>query len=82
MRSFGVVLDPPLLNDTLRLGHGDEPVLVQTFVPELAVEALDVRILIRFARSDERQLHVRLVGPCGRPMYREPGLRTPTHDPR
>jgi precorrin-6B methylase 1 len=34
--------------------HGDEPVLVQTLVAELAVEALDVGVLDRLARPDER----------------------------
>jgi hypothetical protein len=35
--------------------HRDKPVLVQTFVAELAVEALDVFVLDRSARPDERQ---------------------------
>jgi hypothetical protein len=35
--------------------HRDEPVLVQTLVAELAVEALDVLDLDRLARPDERQ---------------------------
>ncbi len=37
--------------------------LIQAFVPELAVEALDVGILIGLARPDEGQLHVGLIGP-------------------
>jgi hypothetical protein len=38
--------------------HRDEPVLVQTLVTELAAEALDVLVLDRFARPDERQADV------------------------
>ena len=38
--------------------HRDEPVLVQTLVAELAVEALDVLDLDRLARPDERQADV------------------------
>jgi hypothetical protein len=41
----------------------DEPVLVQTLVAELAVEALDAGVLVRLAWPDERQLHGPLVRP-------------------
>jgi hypothetical protein len=30
--------------------------LVQTFIPELAIEAFDVRVLLRFAWLNEAQL--------------------------
>lgn len=36
---------------SVMLGDGAEPVFVQAFVPELAVEALDVRVVVRLAGS-------------------------------
>ena len=36
---------------------------VETIFPQLAVEALDERILSRFARLDEVQFHPRMLGP-------------------
>jgi hypothetical protein len=45
VRSLGVVLDPPVLDRSPRVSHGQEPVLVQALVAELAIEALDVRVL-------------------------------------
>src|SRR5437764_8514795 len=41
----------------------EEPVLVQAFVAELAIEALDVRVLDRLAGTDEAQTHAHLIGP-------------------
>ena len=45
--------------------HRDEPVLFQTLVAELAVEALDVLVLDRLARPDERQANVCFYGEVG-----------------
>ena len=63
MGSIGVVLDPPVLDDPPGLGDGDEPVLVEAFVVEPPVEALDVGILDRFAGPDELEPHAVLVRP-------------------
>lgn len=63
MGPLGVVLDSPVLDDPPGLGHGDEPVLVQALVAEFAVEALDVGVLDRLARTDKRQLHTLLERP-------------------
>ena len=41
----------------------EEPVLVQTFVPEATVERLDVCVLIWLARLDQAQLHAMVVRP-------------------
>ena len=60
------------------LRHGHEPVLVQALVAELAVEALDVGVLVRLAGPDERQAARR----AGTPRHRAPGLRTPGRDRR
>ena len=47
-----------------------KPVLVQAFISELRVEALDERVLRRFAALDELQRHLVLIGPL------EPGSKT------
>lgn len=64
MRPLGVVLDTPLLNQPLGVAHRDEPVLVQAFIAEPPVEALDIGILHRLARPNERQRDTGFVGPC------------------
>jgi hypothetical protein len=55
VRPLGVVLDTPLLNQTLGMVHGNEPVLVQTFVTGSSVEALDVGVFHWLAGTDERE---------------------------
>ena len=47
----------------LALRHRDEPVLVQTLIAELTVEALDVRILDRFTGPDKVQAHAVFIRP-------------------
>lgn len=51
--------------DNQRLGvtHRNKPVFVQAFVAEPTVEALDIGILHRLARSNERERNACLVGP-------------------
>lgn len=63
MSALGVVLDAPDLNDSPSLCHRDEPVFIHALVAKLAVEAFDVRTLVRFAGPNERQLHRVLVSP-------------------
>ena len=63
VRSLGVVLDSPVLNDLSCVRHRQEPVFIQALVPEAPVEALDVGVLDRLARSDEAEYHMMLVGP-------------------
>ena len=41
----------------------EEPVLVQTFVAEAAVERFDLGVLIRLAWLDQAQLYIVLVRP-------------------
>jgi hypothetical protein len=63
MRPHGVVVDPPRLNDLLRFGDAEKPVLVQAFVAKLAVETLDVGVFNRLAWSNEAQRDSVPVGP-------------------
>jgi hypothetical protein len=53
VRSDFVVVLPPGFDLPPRVLQADEPVLVQTLVPKLAVEALDEGVLHGFSRLDE-----------------------------
>lgn len=55
MRSDGVVVEAPGFDDSLGIDHADKPVLVQALIAKLAVEAFDVRVLDRFAWSNEAE---------------------------
>src|SRR5262249_10325249 len=46
------------VQDDLRFGHGCEDVAVQTFVPQLAIEAFDEGVLHGLARSNEVEADV------------------------
>src|SRR5438309_9048303 len=52
MRPVMVVVDPPSLNDLASSVQAAEQVLVEAFVAEATIEALDEAILHRLARSD------------------------------
>lgn len=69
---FGVV-DPPLLDDLAGVADAVEPVLVQAFVAEFAVEALHVAVLLRLARLDEGVLHPVAIAPPVQGHSRELG---------
>lgn len=58
MRPLAIVFLAPLLDDLPSVPHRDEPVLVQAFISELAVKALNVRVLLRLAWLDEAQPQV------------------------
>jgi hypothetical protein len=58
-----VVIGSPLLDHNPSMTQGMVPVLVQAFVPELPVEALDECILCGLAGLDRFQLYARLVLP-------------------
>ena len=64
MWSLRVVFDPPEFDDSAGLCHGDEPVLVQASVSELAVKGFDVGILVRLSGTDKREIDVGLVCPA------------------
>src|SRR3954468_16931705 len=52
MRPDGVVMPAPALDDDLRLAKSVEDLAVEQFVPQPGIEALDIAILPRAARSD------------------------------
>src|SRR4051812_34673421 len=52
MRSDSVVVTAPALDDDLGLAKGVEDLAIEQFVPEPGIEALDIAILPRAARSD------------------------------
>ena len=59
MRPVFVIVDPPLFDDTACSSHAAEQVLVETFVAEAAVQALDEAVLGGLAGRDvgERDEH-------------------------
>jgi len=63
MRPCFVIILSPILNDRSRLFQRYEPVLIQAFITELAVEAFYHRVLGRLAGLDKRQLHARPLRP-------------------
>ena len=63
MRTHLVVVGSPGLDERLGVEKAREPVAVQALVAELPVEALDVRVLHRLARSNEVKLDLPLVRP-------------------
>lgn len=63
MRSYLVVVSTPSLAFSHRVIQAHEPVGVEAFRPELAVEALDERIVGRLARPREVKRHAFHVSP-------------------
>ena len=57
MRSDAVVVIAPLTDQVPRISEMQEPLLVQTTIPELAIERFHERILGWFSRLNEMQLH-------------------------
>ena len=68
-----VVVAPPFLDDGPGVRDAVEPVLVEAFVAQLAVEALHVAVLLRLARLDEGVLHAVHVAPAIQGQTRELG---------
>ena len=62
MRSYGVVVPAPSVEDAPGILDAGKPVFVEALIAELAIEALDVRVLGRFSGSDEVDTHSVLVG--------------------
>lgn len=63
MRTHRVVVGAPRFDSPARIVETDERMLIQTFAPQSAVEALDVSILHRFAGPNELQFYTVLVRP-------------------
>jgi hypothetical protein len=64
VRPHLVVVEPPSLDRSAGVAEINEPVLIQTLVSELAVEALDIAVLNRLPRTDEAELDALSVSPC------------------
>ena len=77
MGSGRVIACPPFFDHLLGLLQFVELALVQTFNPELAVEAFDVAVLSGFPRIDEVQLHSSLLRPSEHGLTGE--LRSVVH---
>jgi len=71
VRTHFVVVALPAVDGEARIGEPGEPVLVQAFVTEPAIEALHEGILDRFPRPDELQLHPLPVRPGIQHLARE-----------
>jgi hypothetical protein len=63
MWPFGIVLDPPLLDDYLRLLQGIKDFSIQAFIPQLSVEALAVAVLPRASAFDVKGSRPELTQP-------------------
>src|SRR5215813_6483224 len=70
----------PCINDSASLIEATEPVLVETFISEPAIEALHKTVLYRFAWLNELEFHSVLAGPFIKSMADE--LRTVVADDR
>lgn len=53
MRSLLIVISSPGRNNFFRVRKVAEPVLVETLIPQLAVEAFNISILGRLARLNQ-----------------------------
>ena len=49
-----VVIKPMVFSYSAGVAHAHEPIQIQAFIPELAVETLHVGIIDWFPRADER----------------------------
>ena len=53
--AFIVVFLPPSFDDNLGVLQTGEPVFVQGFIPEAAIEGFDVGVLVGFPRLNQEQ---------------------------
>ena len=65
MRAAHVVVDPPCLDQLASLGQRLEPVQIEAFVTQRAVERLDVRIVGRLAGPGEVETDLVVNDPVG-----------------
>ena len=63
MWSRGVVVVSPVIDELTSLVDRSEPVLIQTAIPEFAIEAFHKGILSWFPRLDKTQFYVVVLGP-------------------
>lgn len=82
MRSHLVVVTPPVSDHVTCLSQRREPVLVQAFVAERAVEAFDVAVLHWAPRFDEKVLDAVLLRPGDKGAAGELGAIVRSHTAR
>ena len=71
MRTLGAVLLPPALDALLRLCEGDEMILIQALIAQLAVETFNETVLDRVAEPAEVEPDALCAGPLiGQLPYR------------
>ena len=63
MGSIFVVVQPPLFDGQFGCSQTAEPILIEAFVPELAIETFNVAILHGSARGDKIQLNSAMMRP-------------------
>lgn len=63
MRPILIVINPPLVNQLPRMGQVSKQMFVQTFIPKLTVETLDIAILRRFPRLYQFEFNAMLISP-------------------
>ncbi len=63
MRTLRIVFDHPPVSDLADLGQVPEQIQVEQFIPISPVEAIDVRILVRFTGLDLMNHHPGRFGP-------------------
>ncbi len=78
-----VIVPPPSFDGLPNFRQRPEPVLVQAFIPHLAVEAFDESILQGLPRRDEVQLRALFISPDIQRLARElrPVVRPALWDP-
>ncbi len=64
MRPDAIEVLPQCFDDLTRIAEAEKPVTAETLVPQLADEALSVRVPHRFAGANEVQLHSSGTGSC------------------
>jgi len=67
MRSDGVVVTPPFLNDDLSLQQGIKDLPVQKLVAHLSVERFNIAVLPRTSWLDEQRLDLKAFHPVDVP---------------
>jgi hypothetical protein len=59
-----VIIKPMIFSDSTGMSYAHEPVQIQAFIPELAVEAFHIGVIDRLPRANEMKLYPALICPC------------------
>lgn len=79
MRAMVVVVVAPCRNQMAGMAQAGEEVLVQAFVPQAAIEALDQAVLHRFSWRDVMPLHPSILRPFEHGVRRQFGSVVADH---